>query len=66
MKALKRAILKHYHYCESHWGVAIGGMHIRGIKSTVTASYFKSDETITMTQKEVEQMKKGNKQLSIF
>ena len=66
MIALKRAILKHYKYHNSHWGIAIDGMHIRGIKGTVTASYFKSGETITMTQKEVEQMKKGNKQLTIF
>jgi len=66
MIALKRAILKHYKYHNSHWGIAIDGMHIRGIKNTVTASYFKSGKTITMEQKEVEQMKKGNKQLTIF
>ena len=66
MKALKRAILKHYKYQESHWGVAIGGMHIRGIKSTVIASYFKSGESITMTDKEVEQMRKGNEQLTML
>ena len=66
MKALKRAILKHYKHHNSHWGIAIDGIHVRGIKGTVTASYFKSGEAITMTQKEVEQMKKGNKQLTIF
>ena len=64
MKALKQAILKHYKYHNSHWGIAIDGMHIRGIKGTVTASYFKSGETITMTQKEVEAIRKQGEQLT--
>ena len=64
MKALKKAILKRYKYHESHWGIAIDGIHVRGIKDTVTASYFKSGETITMTQKEVETIRKQGEQLT--
>ena len=66
MEILKQAILKRYKYQSSSWGIAINGIHVRGIKDTVTASFFKSSESLTMTKKEIEQEKKENKQLSIF
>ena len=61
MKRLIHAILRHYKYEESHWGVAYDGIHVRGLKHSVTAYYFKSDESVTMSSKDVERTRQQNK-----